>query len=474
MLICAVSSFGQQCPRLIYPPDGAVDVPVDATISWPNVNGITAFIFSLGSTPDGEDILNRRTSGPIDSYIPPLGLPDNTQIYMSIILQFEDGSTQVCPGQTFSTEDVTSPPPCTTLSEPLNGETSVSSNTPIQWNYAYGATGYRLSIGTAPGAQDILSNFDAGNTLSYKPVLDLPLDTEVFVSIVPYNENGNLGPCTEESFFVNENANFCEPFFDSSQGGLVKRRPDINFPDRVAICRGNSATGIATEDIADGFRWFKIHDDGTETFLAEGPEVNLSEIGRYRYEAYNAISISGSTIECAASKEFLVFLSEAPIIDGIDVMGPFDNREIRINVGGSGDYEFALNDPNGPYQNSSVFTNVSERRQMVYIRDKNGCGITEGVIARELSVDDFPKFFTPNGDGINDFWQYIVPEEDGEIKVDRIWIFDRYGFLIVQIDPSSEGWDGSYRGKALPSSDYWFKAVSSSNQNIRGHFTLKR
>ncbi|WP_282161341.1 T9SS type B sorting domain-containing protein [Ulvibacterium marinum] len=474
MLLFAISVFGQQCPRLIYPPDGAIGVPVDATISWPNVNGISAFIFSLGSTPDGEDILNRRTSGPINSYTPPLGLPDNTQIYMSIILQFEDGSTQICPGQTFSTEDVTTPPPCTTLSEPINGETNVSSNTPIQWNYAYGATGYRLSIGTAPGTQDILSGFDVGNTLSYKPPLSLPIDTEIFVSIVPYNENGNLGPCREESFLVDESANFCEPFFDSSQGGLVKRRPEINFPDRVAICQGNLATRVPTEDLADGFRWFRIHPDGTETFLSDGPEVGLSEIGQYRYEAYNNIVISGSTIECSATKEFSVYLSEAAVINGIDVMGASNNREIRINASGSGDYEFALNDPNGPYQNNNVFINVSERRQIVYVRDKNGCGITEGIVARELSVDDFPKFFTPNGDGINDFWQYIVPRDNGEIKVDRIWIFDRYGFLIVQIDPASQGWDGNYRGKALPSSDYWFKAVSPSNQNIRGHFTLKR
>jgi len=474
MLMVGLSLFGQQCPSLTYPPDGATDVPVDATLSWPQVNGITAFIFSLGSTSNGDDILNRRTSGPISSYTPPLGLPENTQIYMSIVLQFEDGSTRVCPEQTFSTEDVTVPPPCTTLSEPVNGATNVSSNTPIQWNYAYGATGYRLTVGTAPGLGDILSNFDVGNTLSYKPLTGLPVDVEIYVSVVPYNENGDLGPCTEESFLVDDSAGFCEPFFDSSQGGLVERQPNINFPDRVAICRGNLSTLITTEDTADGFRWFRIHPDGTDTFLVDGSSVALSEPGQYRYEAYNTFSIAGNDIECSASKEFITFFSEAPVINGIDVSGPPDNREIRINVSGPGDYEFALNNVAGPYQNSNIFNSVSGQGQTVYARDRNGCGIAEGTVPRELTVEDFPKFFTPNGDGINDFWQYIVPLDSDEIMVDRIWIFDRYGNLLVQIDPSSQGWDGNYQGKALPSSDYWFRAVSSGNPDVKGHFALKR
>ncbi|WP_422081217.1 T9SS type B sorting domain-containing protein [Ulvibacterium sp.] len=467
-------SFGQDCPRISTPQNGDTDVPVDTEIRWTPVSGIIGYVVSLGTTPGGEDILNRRSSGQNNFYVPEVGLPANTTIHVTIRLFIFGQPVKVCPGEIFTTEAVTTPPPCTSLSKPLDGETGVSSNAPIRWNYAYGATGYRLSMGTAPGAQDILSDFDVGNTLSYKPSQSFPIDTNIYVSIVPYNENGDLGPCREESFLVDESVDFCEPFFDSSQGGLVTRKPDIDFPDSVSICRENSSTRIPTEDSADGFRWFKMNQDGTETLISDHPWVDLSEIGRYRYEAYNTISVAGSTIECSATKEFSVFLSEAPIINGIDVMGPFNNREIRINVVGSGDYEFALNDPNGPYQNSNVILNISEQRQIVYVRDKNGCGITEGIVARELSVDDFPKFFTPNGDGINDFWQYIVPEEDGEIKVDRIWIFDRYGFLLAQIDPSSQGWDGNYRGKALPSSDYWFKAVSSSNQSIRGHFTLKR
>ena len=72
---------------------------------------------------------------------------------------------------------------------------------------------------------------------------------------------------------------------------------------------------------------------------------------------------------------------------------------MEILVSGDGDYEFSLDGL--AYQDSNTFTNVPPGIISVFIQDKNNCGITEELI----SVVGFPKFFTPNGDGVNDFWQ---------------------------------------------------------------------
>ncbi|MGB5553491.1 MAG: T9SS type B sorting domain-containing protein, partial [Flavobacteriaceae bacterium] len=97
---------------------------------------------------------------------------------------------------------------------------------------------------------------------------------------------------------------------------------------------------------------------------------------------------------------------------------------------------------------------------------------------RTLELDfgpkNFPSFFTPNQDGANDFWQYIPNPETGEINIELIRIYDRYGNLIKHLDPRSKGWDGSYNGRRLPESDYWYHAISFSGQELKGHFTLKR
>ncbi|MGV7106796.1 T9SS type B sorting domain-containing protein, partial [Flavobacterium sp. U410] len=59
----------------------------------------------------------------------------------------------------------------------------------------------------------------------------------------------------------------------------------------------------------------------------------------------------------------------------------------------------------------------------------------------------------------------------------KIYIFDRYGKVIKQISPSGEGWNGTFNGRQLPSSDYWFTIEYVENQilkEFRAHFSLKR
>ena len=50
-----------------------------------------------------------------------------------------------------------------------------------------------------------------------------------------------------------------------------------------------------------------------------------------------------------------------------------------------------------------------------------------------MTVEGFPKFFTPNGDTVNDFWQFIQPIEGETIVLTSIQIFDRYGKLLKTI-----------------------------------------
>ena len=83
----------------------------------------------------------------------------------------------------------------------------------------------------------------------------------------------------------------------------------------------------------------------------------------------------------------------------------------------------------------------------------------------------YPSYFTPNGDGVNDTWNiYNSNKEPNNV----IYIFDRYGKLITQLKPSSNGWDGTLKGNALAASDYWFVVNRQNGKRYTGHFTLKR
>ena len=91
-------------------------------------------------------------------------------------------------------------------------------------------------------------------------------------------------------------------------------------------------------------------------------------------------------------------------------------------------------------------------------------------------VLDYPVYFTPNGDGYNETWNIYSIANYPDAK---IYIFDRFGKLLKQISPLGDGWNGTYNGNPMPTSDYWFTVeytdpATNTKKNFRAHFTLKR
>jgi gliding motility-associated-like protein len=125
----------------------------------------------------------------------------------------------------------------------------------------------------------------------------------------------------------------------------------------------------------------------------------------------------------------------------------------------------------GAFQTSNVFTNVTSGIHSIVVIDTKGkCGVVT-LIAHVLR---YPHYFTPNGDGYNDTW--AIWDLAYQTKA-RIFIYDRYGKLIKQISPTGQGWDGTYNGEMLPSTDYWFEVFYKLNgidQEYKSHFSLKR
>lgn len=147
-----------------------------------------------------------------------------------------------------------------------------------------------------------------------------------------------------------------------------------------------------------------------------------------------------------------------------------ENQRITITALNEGDYWYQLND--GALQESNVFENVTSGIHTITVYDQNGCSLP--IKKSDILIIDYPKFFTPNDDGYNDFWN-IAPL--GTQTNASISIFDRYGKLISKINPKGNGWDGRFNGDLMQANDYWF-VVEYSENNIkkifRSHFALKR
>jgi len=127
---------------------------------------------------------------------------------------------------------------------------------------------------------------------------------------------------------------------------------------------------------------------------------------------------------------------------------------------------FSLDD--GPWVASNVFEGVSMGTHTVRIQTP----CEDYTI--EVSLINYPHYFTPDQDGIHDTWNIVGMQGDESAK---IYIFDRYGKLLKQISPAGSGWDGTYNGHPLPSTDYWFTVFFTENakpKEFKAHFSLKR
>lgn len=559
----------QVCPQLTGPFDNDENVAVTTEITWENLTGQHIFLISLGTVPGGTDIIDRKTSGTFANFTPPKGLPESTRIYVSLTVIDDDLTSFDCEIGSFVTEDVVAPPFCTTLRDPLHNAIFVREEVNIVWNYAPLATGYRITIGTSPGGSDIVEDFDVGNTLFYDPPNNLPLNSKVYVKIVPYNENGPpIFPCNEESFAIrtvsnslrctslsypidgsieipksvalewnsvegaegykislsispfpidvfytayiedtktdvlelesthkyyvtivpyNEageavgctNESFttvvdCGPFTDDLTGETVILNPITTLQDQIALCNNQLPKVLSAPDRADGYRWYQLNSDGTTQLISTTGVVELFEPGNYLYEIYDKAVLFERTIECSSSSTFSVSIDEGPQIDQALAIEKFNYLEITIEVEGSGSYEYSLDSTEGPFQDSNRFENLPLGSYTAFVRSKDGCGVSQRPVQQNIAEDDFPKFFTPNGDGINDFWQFKTDSASKSKQVGPISIFDRYGVFILQIAADSKGWDGTINGRPLPASEYWFEVFIDGDRDFNGHFSLKR
>ena len=199
----------------------------------------------------------------------------------------------------------------------------------------------------------------------------------------------------------------------------------------------------------------------------ENAVFNASVTGVYK------VIVKNNVTNCEKEDQTELFISSAPESVEVQLVSEIFASGLStiqaIVVGGFGTYEYSLNQVD--WQTSPVFTNLENDIYVIYARDINGCGEKN---SNPITTISYPNYFTPNADGYNDTWNIkgLTTEFDA-----KIYIFDRYGKLLKQIDAYGNGWDGKYNGTEVPSTDYWFKIEYKEDgvqKEFKSHFSLKR
>ncbi len=238
--------------------------------------------------------------------------------------------------------------------------------------------------------------------------------------------------------------------------------PVLDFPTEGYLCAENGSAFIGDQVPLPNYtyRW----DSGENT-----AGITVSQVGSYTLTATNVLG----ALSCESVRTVVVTTSSPPQILDIQIEDLQQNNMVTVFANTDGAWEYRLDE--GVFQNENVFSNVSPGMHTVTVNDPGGCGaVTETII-----VVGFPKYFTPNADGLNDSWSISGLNM---LENPEIYIFDRYGKLLSHLAGNTNfGWDGTYNGKQVPASDYWFKLTymdangqRTTAKYVNNHFSLKR
>lgn len=276
-------------------------------------------------------------------------------------------------------------------------------------------------------------------------------DAENGINAIPTLHTNTTNPETIYARLIHNHIPLCHDVVSFQL--RLSEYPEIKMKKDYILCSDDNSVTVSADQGYNSYEWST--GETTRT-------VKITQPGSYWVKIGNMYD----GIVCAKEATITVTLSGPPDTWSLDIQDWTDNQNsIIINASGPGSYEYSLD--NDTYQDNPYFDGLKPGIYTIYIRDKNGCG----VVSEELVLLNYPKFFTPNGDGINEKWRLEYSWFEPEA---RIFVYDRYGKLLSGFTPADPGWDGTFNGKPLPATDYWFVVIRKDGKVHKGHFSMIR
>jgi gliding motility-associated-like protein len=230
------------------------------------------------------------------------------------------------------------------------------------------------------------------------------------------------------------------------------------------VCEGTSTTIDASSYNAATYSWTSSEDS-----TVIGKSTSVITVAPVISSAYNVEMSRG---ECKATDKWTMEVSSNPKIAEIDSIF-YNQRDILVNSAyGTAPYTYWLDADKDSATTNSLIKNIKYGKHVAHVVDAAGCSTsTEFVVNAPAFV--VPSIITPNGDNTNDVFTNETIKE--AFPNATITIYDRWGKQLAKYKGSDEGWDGTYNGKAMPTTDYWYEIeVKEINKTYTGHFTLLR
>lgn len=125
-------------------------------------------------------------------------------------------------------------------------------------------------------------------------------------------------------------------------------------------------------------------------------------------------------------------------------------------AGGDAPYTYEWN--SDPPQFSPTATGLAAGVYYVMVQDANGCILTDSVVIEESpDLLAIPNVFTPNGDGLND---YFLPHLLN-VRSFEMQLFNRWGKLVYTATDQQPGWNGTNKGAESETGIYMYHITAT-------------
>ncbi len=316
------------------------------------------------------------------------------------------------------------------------------------------------------------TSFCEGTTI---PTISAQVNTDEIVNWYDAETGGNLLLANSQTYTPNSAGTFYAEAENTNTSCLSTRTAvhieEINIPiitdiTDATICDENSGELTATAS-AGTIYWYTQEND--INYIATGNTFTTPILSESRI--YYAEAINGS---CTSNERKMLTANvySSPYFTNFEII---DRNTLYLHVdGGSSPYAYELNkNETGELLLNSLTLELNSGNYLIKINDKNLC-----FVDTIFTIDEKPKLkpeqvFTPNGDGINDYWDV---ENIQFFPKTEVFIYNRFGKEIKAYKASAfEPWDGYYLNNPVSSEDYWYIInVRETGDRLTGHFTLKR
>jgi gliding motility-associated-like protein len=216
-------------------------------------------------------------------------------------------------------------------------------------------------------------------------------------------------------------------------------------------CGEGVLTLAASSEGAGSYRWYRSETDLYP--LAEDPSGYFTTPVLKATTTYYVSFFDGT---CESSRVAVrAIINALPQADaGADVQ-IVRGYSVQLQAGGGVTYRWSpeggltdpfISNPRALVDRSTTYT--------VTVTDEKGCSTTDEVTITVLEGVFVPNAFSPNNDGLNDDWEIINIADFPDCKVE---VFDRWGSLIFSSSGYKIPWNGTFKGKKLPTGNYSYK-----------------